>query len=548
MSEQTLNTVYGIDLGTTYSCIAHIDEFGRPVAIPNVEGSRITPSVIFFDGENRVVGNEAKNNARLYPDQVVEMVKRQMGHSDWVFFYNGVEYSPEEISSYILRKVVGDAEQFLGCQIKDVVITCPAYFGINEREATAKAGEIAGLNVRSVINEPTAAAISYGLHEEKDQIILVYDLGGGTFDITMIEIKSGEINVIATGGDHYLGGRNWDEVIVNYLSEQWKTITGTTDDLLDDPETAQDLFLKAEQAKISLSAREKTDVAVTHAGSREKITLTREKFIELTANLLDRTIEYTRQMLDEAKKKGYSVFDQILLVGGATRMPQVTERLQQEFSMEPKMHDPDEAVAKGAAWYGQKLAIGDAIKIKIEGWGTNAEKADAATVQRAQQEVADEMGLTLPSVKRYQEMIIKNVTSHSFGVVALERGTHNEIVSNIILKNTTVPIQAKQTFGTVEANQETADIRIMENSYSTEKVDPKDSEEIGSAVLNLPSKLPEGAPIEITFELNDQGRLHATARELSANRVVEVDIQTSRIISDEKLEEAKSRSSQLVVS
>lgn len=240
MTQQT-TTVFGIDLGTTYSCIAHIDEYGRPATIPNAEGDRTTPSVIFFDGESRIVGKEAKNNAVLYPDQVVELVKRQMGQSDWVFFYDGKEYTPEEISSYIIRKVVGDAETALGISITDVVITCPAYFGINEREATAKAGEIAGLNVRSIINEPTAAAISYGLHEELDQVVLVYDLGGGTFDITMIDIKSGEVNVIATGGDHHLGGRNWDEIVVNYLAEQWMTITGSGEDPLDDLETVQDL-------------------------------------------------------------------------------------------------------------------------------------------------------------------------------------------------------------------------------------------------------------------------------------------------------------------
>jgi molecular chaperone DnaK (HSP70) len=546
MSEQS-TTIFGIDLGTTYSCIAHMDEYGRPVAIANAEGHRITPSVVFFDGENRIVGDEAKNNAQLHPDQVVEMVKRQMGHSDWAFFYNGVEYGPEEISSFILRKVVGDVEQALNCKIRDVVITCPAYFGINEREATAKAGEIAGLNVRSIINEPTAAAISYGLHSEQDQVVLVYDLGGGTFDITMIEIKSGEINVIATGGEHYLGGRNWDELIVNYLAEQWKTTTGLTDDPLDDPETAQDLFLRAEQGKISLSARDKTDIAVTHAGQREKITLSREKFNELTANLLDRTIEYTRLMLAEAEKKGYKHFDQILLVGGATRMPQVFDRLKAEFGLEPKIYEPDEAVAKGAAWYGQKLAIGDAIKIKIEGWGQDASKADAATIQRAQQEVADDMGLAIGPVKRAAEMIIRNVTSHSFGVVALDR-SGKEIVSNIILKNTTVPVQATQTFGTVEANQENVDIRIMENSSSEHSVDPSTCDQIGNTLLPLPSGLPTNAPIEITFELDEQGRLHAIGRELSANKVIEADIQTSRIISEEKLAEAKARSRQLVVS
>jgi molecular chaperone DnaK (HSP70) len=545
MAEQP-TTVYGIDLGTTYSCIAHMNESGRPVAITNAEGDRITPSVVFFDGENRVVGKEAKNNAVLYHDRIVEMVKRQMGHSDWVFFYNGTEYTPEEISSYILRKVVGDAEAVLGCKITDVVITCPAYFGINEREATAKAGEIAGLNVRSIINEPTAAAISYGLHQDKDQVVLVYDLGGGTFDITMIEIKSGEINVIATGGDHWLGGRNWDEVVVNYLAEQWKAITGTSEDPLDDPETAQDMFLRAEEGKKGLSARDKADISITHAGRRERITLTREKFDELTAQLLERTIAFTHNMLEEAAKKNFTKFDQILLVGGATRMPQVPERLRREFNLEPKIHDPDESVAKGAAWYGQKLAIGDSIKIIIESWGKNVETVDKATMEKAQQAVADDMGLLKTSVEKAVEMKITDVTSRSFGIVALDQN-NKENVFNLIHVNDNVPTHATQQFGTVETNQENAEIRIMENIDSGNLVDPGNCQEIGNAILNLPSGLPARSPVEIKFQLDEQGRLHATARELTANRVIEVDIETKRVISQEKLEEAKARSTGLTV-
>jgi molecular chaperone DnaK len=546
MTEQS-STIFGIDLGTTFSCIAHIDEYGRPAAIINAEGSRITPSVVFFDGNNRTVGAEAKNIAIMYPNQVVSLVKRQMG-SDWVFHYDfdGVDYTPEEISSYIIKKLVNDAQQSLGCIISDVVITCPAYFGINEREATAKAGKIAGLNVRSIINEPTAAALSYVLHEEKDQVVLVYDLGGGTFDITMIEIKVGEINVIATGGNHFLGGRNWDEVIVNYLSEEWKAATDSDEEPLDDLETVQDLFLKAEAAKISLSnpARDKTEVAVAHAGERKKITLTREKFDELTANLLERTIQYTYEMLEEAKKKGYTQFDQILLVGGATRMPQVIERVRQEFKMEPKIYDPDEAVAKGAAWYGQKLAIDEAIKIKIEGWGHSSETADTATKERAQQEVADDFGYSIGTVKQFNRMTTTIVTSHSFGVVALNR-ENREVVNNLIVKNTSLPTVATQTFGTVEANQQNAYVQIMENLYSEVEIDPSNCEEVGTALLNLPSGLPQGSPVEITFELNDEGRLHVIARELNENQTVETDIQTTRIISEEKLEEAKARSQQL---
>jgi len=543
MSEQT-STIFGIDLGTTYSCIAHIDEYGGPATIPNAEGERITPSVIYFEGQNRVVGKEAKNVAVLHPDQVVEMVKRQMGKRDWIFFYDGVEYSAEEISSYILRKLVSDAEAFLGIKITDVVITCPAYFGINEREATAKAGEITGLNVRSIINEPTAAAIAYGLHEDEDQTVLVYDLGGGTFDITMIDIKSSEINVIATGGDHNLGGRNWDEIVVNYLAEQWKAATGSGEDPLDDPETTQDLFMRAEQAKVSLSAKEKTEVAVVHAGRREKITLTREKFDELTANLLERTVEYTHSMLKEAEKKGYTHFDQILLVGGSSKMPQVPGRLRKEFNLDPRIFEPDEAVAKGAAWYGQKLALGDMIKTRIDTWGG---QETAETTRRAQQEVADEMGWTLPSVQKYMAREFTNVTSRSFGVVSLDRD-RKEGVSNLILVNTSLPATTTQRFGTVDDNQENAEIRIMETTNPAERVEVSDCEEIGNALLELPQGLPANSPIEITFTLDEQGRLHAVAREVSANRTVEVEIQTARVISQEKLEEAKARSKQIIVS
>lgn len=377
--------VFGIDLGTTYSCIAYIDEYGHPVTIPNAEGDRTTPSVIFFDGPNRVVGKEAKDNIVLHPDQVVAFVKRLLGQEDWTFFYDRTEYRAEEISSFILRKVVNDAETALGYMITDVVITCPSYFGIDERKAIAKAGEIAGLNVRSIIDEPIAATIYYSLHDEKDQVVLVYDLGGGTFDIAMVEIKGGEINVIATGGDHYLGGNDWDNVIVYYLAEQWKTLTDSSEDLLDDLETVQDIFSKAEQVKKSLSAREKTDVAVIYGDRQVKITLTRKKFDELTANLLEQTIELTHSMLREARKKGYNQFDQILLVGGSTRMPQVANRLWDEFKLEPKIFEPDEAVAKGAAWYGQRLIgsfTSQAIEVSEEKLGFKPEKMSGISKQQ----------------------------------------------------------------------------------------------------------------------------------------------------------------------
>src|SRR5258705_6479770 len=230
-----LKRVFGIDLGTTYSAIAYVDEHGKPVIIPNQESERITPSVVLFDGDNIIVGNTAKEWAKVEPHRVVSRIKQHMGDPHFVFEHEGQAYSPEDISSFVLRKVVGDAEVALGGEkITDVVVTCPAYFGTDEREATSNAGRLAGLNVRAILNEPTAAAIAYGLEQGDDQTVLVYDLGGGTFDITMIEIKARLIRVICTGGDHRLGGISWDEAIVVYLADQFRAQTGVDSDPMDD--------------------------------------------------------------------------------------------------------------------------------------------------------------------------------------------------------------------------------------------------------------------------------------------------------------------------
>src|SRR5215469_8223044 len=358
-----LKRVYGIDLGTTYSAIAYVDEHGKPVVVPNQESERITPSVVLFDGDNIIVGDTAKESAKVEPHRVVSRIKQHMGDPHFVFEYEGQAYSPEDISSFILRKVVGDAEVALGDEkITDVVITCPAYFGTDEREATSNAGRLAGLNVRAILNEPTAAAIAYGLEQGEDQTVLVYDLGGGTFDITMIEIKDRLIRVICTGGDHHLGGLLWDEAIVMYLAEQFRVQTSEASDPLDDPEVLNDLFLQAERGKKTLTQREKAPFRVTHAGQQARVELDRAKFEEISKHLLDRTIELTHEMLSDARDKGYTRFDKIIMVGGATRMPQVRNRIVAEFQVEPELFDPDEAVAKGAALYALKESLLDQVQ------------------------------------------------------------------------------------------------------------------------------------------------------------------------------------------
>ena len=549
-----INKIFGIDLGTTYSSIAYVDEYGKPVIIPNAENQRITPSVVFFDGSEIVVGDVAKESAKLYPNEVVSFIKRSMGEANFLYEYDGKNYRPEEISSYILRKVAQDAEQTIGEKIQDVVITCPAYFGINEREATRKAGEIAGFNVRQIINEPTAAAIAYGtVQETENRVVLVYDLGGGTFDITMIDIQENSIDVICTGGDHNLGGKDWDDRIVAYLVQEFQRQTQSEEDILEDPDTWQDLQLSSEKSKKILSQRDKTPISITHGGDRVKVELSREKFLEITEDLLERTIALTHEMLKEAKNKGYEHFDEIIMVGGSTRMPQIPERIRQEFGMEPRMFDPDEAVAKGAAIYGWKLSLNDGLIRRIaQKTNRNIEHEEniiETTPKQIMEEVAKQMseetGVTLSAV-RQSTMRIRDVASKSFGVVA-RRPNNKEGVFNLILKNTAVPVETKRTFYTPESNQERVLIRIMENETNEKVVAVEHSIEIGTAVLDLPEGLPEDSPVEINFNLNREGRLQITAMEATENRQVVAKIETSSVIQGKELEEAIERAQHLVV-
>ncbi len=547
--------IFGIDLGTTYSSIAYVDDYGKPIIIPNAENQHVTPSVVFFDGENIVVGEVAKESAKLYPDDVVSFVKRSMGEPNFIFEHNSETYRAEEISSYIIRKVVQDAEKNIGQEITDIVITCPAYFGINEREATQRAGEIAGYNVRHIINEPTAAAISYGsLEVMEKRTVLVYDLGGGTFDITMITIEEGSINVICTGGDHNLGGKDWDDRIVGYLVQEFQNATHSDEDILEDPDTCQDLQISAEKAKKILSQRDKTPILITHSGERVKVILERKKFEEITQDLLERTVTLTHDMLEEAKKKGHETFDEIVLVGGSTRMPQVSERIQREFKTEPKAFDPDEAVAKGAAIYGQRIIINEGVLKRVaEKTGRSMEELDDINdpelddvLEEVEQLVADDTGYTLAEVKR-SRVKISNVTSKSFGVIA-HNPSDDEIVFNLILKNTTVPITTKRSFGTAVDDQEAAYIRIMENESNEVVTNPNHAVEIGTAVLELPPGIKADTPVEIMFKLNEEGRLEITALENTTSKKVKVTVETKSVIQGQDFENAKERSRHLVVS
>ncbi len=553
---ERLKRIFGIDLGTTYSSIAYVDEYGKAVILPNAENQRVTPSVVFFDGDSIVVGEVAKECSRLYPNEVVSFIKRSMGESDFLFEYRDKTYRPEEISSYVLRKVAQDAEASLGEKITDVVITCPAYFGINEREATRVAGEIAGFNVRQIINEPTAAAIAYGAAEPSERkVVLVYDLGGGTFDITMIEIRNDSIEVICTGGDHNLGGKDWDDRIVTHLVQEFQAAIGADEDILEDPDTWQDLQLSAERSKKILSQRDKTPISITHGGERVKVILERKKFEEITQDLLERTVVFTQEMLQEAKTKGYDSFDEIILVGGATRMPQVSSRLKEEFGGEPKMFDPDEAVAKGAAIYGWKLSLNDGLAKRIADRSIKGiekmEQEDVIDltadliVERMAEEIANDIGYTIGAVKK-SRVRIKDVSSKSFGVV-VRNPEDKELVYNLIIRNTPVPVDVTKAFFTAVANQETVLIRIMENECKEETVSLEESMEIGTAILNLPSGLPAEQPIEISFKLNEEGRLQITAVETKESRSVNVGIETGSVMQGDELNAAISRNQSIVV-
>jgi len=536
--------VYGIDLGTTYSAIAYVDEHGKPVIVPNQESERITPSVVLFDGENIIVGNTAKESAKVEPDRVVSRVKQSMGDPNFVFEYDGQSYSAEDISSFILRKVVGDAEIALGEQISEVVITCPAYFGTSEREATANAGRLAGLNVRAILNEPTAAAIAYGLEQGEDQTVLVYDLGGGTFDITMIEIKERLIRVICTGGDHRLGGVLWDEAIVMYLAEQFKSQTGEQGDPLDDPEVLNDLFLQAERGKKTLTQREKAPFRVTHMGHQARVELDRAKFEEITKHLLDRTVELTHEMLADARAKGYTRFDKIILVGGATRMPQVRDRLVGELNAEPEIYDPDEAVAKGASLYALKESLLDQVQEVLAKEaapdGKPAQPIDMSAVSeeevtQALDHLEKELGYTLTGpVRELVSTRIVNVLSKSLGVIARNEQSL-DVVCYLLPRNSEVPLERMTDFGTDAENQAAVDIRVM--AGERDSPDPLDCQEVGVASLNLPDRLPARSPIRVKFAISKDGRLGVSATDLTGGGSIDVEFQTEAVMNAEEVAE-----------
>lgn len=473
-------TIIGIDLGTTYSAVATIGDHGEPEIVPNREGDRITPSAVLFDGDSPLVGNMAKRSAIAAPLSLCQFVKRQMGEPDWRFIAtDDSEYTAEEVSAVILKRLREDAEEALGGTIEGAVVTVPAYFNDAQRKATRDAAELAGLRVLRILNEPTAAALAYGCRPgTKEETILVYDLGGGTFDVTIMKSKADGLDVVATHGDRNLGGFDWDNALMNLLAERFEEESGKS--YPDDPASQQDLRDKAEIAKKTLTNRDSTKAFFSGGGSNQAIEITRQEFEAATRSLLTRTADILEMTLEDAKLH-WPQIDKILLVGGSTRMLMVPGLIEKLADKKPsaEMH-ADEVVALGAA-----------IRASIE--HRSAEGSAAGTKGEN-------------AIRR-----ISDVVSHSLGVVCLNEEETRKVNSIIIPRNTSVPASRADTYHTVSDNQGQIRVQITEG----EEEDLEFVRILGEAVVGIPS-YPKGAPIEVAIESDEDGLLQIAVRDLTA--------------------------------
>lgn len=511
--------VFGIDLGTTYSCIAYVDEYGKPVVLKNSDGDHTTPSVVMIESQdNIIVGMEAKRAIEMEPDKTVQFIKRKMGRENDKVTLNGTTYSAPEISAYILKKMTSDANEELrqtgilkeGEVIKDVVITCPAYFGVNEKVATKTAGELAGLNVLNIINEPTAAAISYGVSaSDKDETVLVYDLGGGTFDITVMNIKGSNITAVCTGGDDQLGGKDWDEALMDYVVQRYEEETG--EDLSEDPEAIASLYVDVETWKKSLTTREKVNISVNGAGGRFREELTREKYEEITSSLLSRTKNLLDGVLVTAEKQGYpmSKIDKVLLVGGSSRMPQVAAMIERDYHVTATLSDPDEAVAKGAAIYASN-----------EKQYNDFVENEAAKVGKTVEEMKEENLIDGNLDKKFalsttgtgeNHIKISNVLSRTYGIEALDGGVMKII--NMLKINEKLPATKTNSFSTTVDNQSGVGIKIYESRSTDDIMAIDEREPIAEVSMKLNQPVPADTKVVMTLALDNSGILHLVAEE-----------------------------------
>ena len=488
-----MGKIIGIDLGTTNSCVA-VMEGGQPVVIVNSDGARTTPSVVGFakNGE-RLIGDSAKRQAITNTDRTISSIKRHMGENYKVAI-DDKNYSPQEISAMVLQKLKADAESYLGEAVTEAVITVPAYFSDAQRQATKDAGKIAGLDVKRIINEPTAAALAYGLDNEKEQKIMVYDLGGGTFDVSIIEIGDGVVEVLATNGDTRLGGDDFDNRIIDYLVSEFKKTEGM--DLSSDKMAMQRLKEAAEKAKKELSTVTSSNINLPFITMNQDgpkhldITLSRAKFDELTADLVDRTMGPVRNALSDAGLSA-SELDKILLVGGSTRIPAVQDAVKKITGKDPfKGINPDECVAIGASIQGGKMS-GDAGASSI---------------------------------------LLLDVTPLSLGIETL-----GGVATKLIERNTTIPTNKKQIFSTAEDNQTAVDIHVVQG----ERPLAKDNKTLGSFRLEGIAPARRGVPqIEVAFDIDANGIVHVSAKDLGTGKEQAITITASTNLSDDEIDKA----------
>ena len=488
------SAVIGIDLGTTNSCVATI-EGGKAVVIPNSEGSRTTPSVVAFSKEGeRLVGVTAKRQAVTNSERTIISVKREMG-TDWVQEIDGDNYSPQEISAFVLQKLKSDAEEYLGTEVKQAVVTCPAYFSDAQRKATKDAGRIAGLEVLRIINEPTAAALAYGVDKEEDQTVLVYDLGGGTFDVSILEIYQvdgqPQIEVKATSGDNRLGGDDFDEAVMDWIVSEFKKSTGI--ELEKDLQAMSRIREAAEKAKIELSATPSTQINLPFItmidGQPEHLdmSLSRSKFEKLTASLVERTMSPTRQAMKDASIKKGNV-DKVLLVGGSTRIPAVQQAIEKEVGKAPfKGINPDEAVAMGAALQAG-IIVGDE-------------------------------GVT--------DVLLLDVTPLTLGIETL-----GGVTTTMIERNTTIPSRRSETFSTAADNQPAVEVHVLQG----EREFAKDNITLGRFHLMGIPAAPRGIPqIEVTFDIDANGIVNVSAKDLGTGTEQSIKIESQTSLSEDEI-------------
>lgn len=541
--------VYGIDLGTTYSCIAYQDEDGRPTVVKNVDtNSDTTPSVVQWDDEGTVVvGQEAKDSATLAPDRTIAFVKQLMGKSPIAITIDGKDISPTEVSSYILKELAKQAGQQLDDEVKDVIITCPAYFGEAERTATKQAGEIAGLNVLSIIEEPTAAAICYGVtRADEDKNVLIYDLGGGTFDITVMKITGGEIRVVTTEGDHDLGGKQWDKAISQLMVDKFIEKSGYEGDPFsddDNEEFLQDLAIKAEKTKQALSNKATAKQVLNFNGTRAQFEITREEFDNATKSLLDSSFDLTDKAIATAKEQGVTI-DELLLVGGSTKMPQVKEGIKAHLNMEPKIFEPDEAVAKGAAIYAilqadeqSKLKQGETKSTDEEG---NEVAVNSETGESRVLPTLSAGGSAMPTLSGGSLKVV-SVSTKSFGVKATDANTGKELIFNLIKKDDEIPADVTQTFGTQEDNQQSVEIRVYQTPEKDDTYEVDEDRFLGTATLNLQPNTPQNSPIELTLHLESDGMVKLHAKDVNSGKSLDAQWQAENVLNEQEIEDAKAR-------